>query len=178
MQKKNYQHVCVFTLNVSALFVCVCACVSSLLARATMTSTNNQYFIIIEKPKYLKRIEAGSICYTSSTTHKSTKKLPIYLLNALTPLSYDLELDLLRKLSEEEAELLQALRDNAERLIWSKDGDALQAALLLKVDTAVTVDHKGEKLQGIIRFVGRLSDSTFSCPLSGRFFGIELQVGF
>lgn len=118
------------------------------------------------------------MCYTSSTKHKSTKKLSIYLLNALTPLSYDLELDLLRELSEEEAELLQAVRDNAERLMWSKDGDALQAALLLTEDTAVTVDHEGEKLQGIIRFVGSLRDPTFSCPLSGRFFGIELQVGF
>lgn len=163
---------------VHCLCVCVCACVSSPLARATMTSTNNQYFIVIEKPKYLNHIEAGSICYTFSTKHKSTKKLSIYFLDAVTSLPYDLELDLLRELSEEEAELLQAVRSNAERLLWSKDGDALQAALLLTEDTAVTVDHEGEKLQGIIRFVGRLREPTFSCPLPGRFFGIELQVGF
>lgn len=143
-----------------------------------MTSTNNQYFIVIEKPKYPKHIEAGSICYTFSTKHKSTKKLSIYLLDALTALPYDLELDLLRELSKEEAELLQAVGNNAERLMWSKDGDALQAALLLTENTAVTVDHEGEKLQGIIRFVGRRTEPTFSCPLSGRFFGIELQVGF
>lgn len=142
-----------------------------------MTSTNNQYFIVLEKPKYPKHIEAGSICYASPTKHKLTKKLSIFLLDALTPLSYDLELDLLRELSEEEAELLQAVKDNAKRLMWSKDGDALQAALLFTEDTAVTVDHEGEKLQGIIRFVGRLREPTFSCPLSGRFFGIELQVG-
>lgn len=161
-----------------SLFVCICACAFSSLARATMTSTNKQYFIVIEKPKYPKNIEAGSICYTFSTKHKSTKKLSIYLLKALTPLCYDLGLDLLRELSEEEAELLQAVGDNEERLMWSKDGDALRAALLLTEDAAVTVNHEGEKLQGIIRFVGSLRDPTFSCPLSGRFFGIELQVGF
>lgn len=141
-----------------------------------MTSTNNQYFIVTERPKQPKHIEAGSICYTSSSKHKPTKRLSVYLLHALTPLSYDLELDLLRELSKEEAELLQAVGDNSERLLWSTDGDALRAALLLTEDTAVTVDHEGEKLRGVIRFVGSLREPSFSCPLSGRFFGIELQV--
>lgn len=104
--------------------------------------------------------------------------MSVYFADALTPLSYELEVDLLRELSADEAELLQAVSGTAERLKWSVDGGALQAAQQLAVDTAVSVNRDGEKLQGIIRFIGQLTEPTFSSPLSGRFFGIELQVGF
>lgn len=93
----------------------------------------------------------------------------------MTPLSYDLEVGLLQELSTDEAELLQAVRVTEERLKWLTDRDALQAALRLTVDTAVTVYSEGEELQGVIRFIGRLTEPNFSSPLSGRFFGIELQ---
>lgn len=104
--------------------------------------------------------------------------MSVYVADALSALSYDLEVDLLRELSVDEAELLKAVDGNAERLKWLTDRHALQAAQQLAVDTAVTVYSDGEKVQGIIRFIGSLTEPTFSSPLSGRFFGIELQVGF
>lgn len=145
-----------------------------------MASRPPQCFIIIEKPQYPAHITPGSICYRHKYTPITTrtrqpKKVSVYPVDALTALSYDLEVDLLRELSGDEAELLQAVESKAERLKWMADRHALQAAQQLAVDTAVTVYRDGEKLQGIIRFIGSLTEPTFSSPLSGRFFGIELQ---
>lgn len=83
----------------------------------------------------------------------------------------------MEELSAGEVELLQALPDDAERLEWFRERDALQTALGLTVGTAVTVDEGGKKLRGIIRYIGRLTEPTYSGPISGTFFGIELQVG-
>lgn len=83
----------------------------------------------------------------------------------------------MEELSAEEAELLLAVPEDAERLRWSRDKDALRAALRLTKGTAVTVDEGGQKLRGIIRYIGKLTEPTISCPLTGTFFGIELQVG-
>lgn len=83
----------------------------------------------------------------------------------------------MEQLSAEVAELLQALPDDAERLKWFLEGDALRTALGLTVGTAVTVEEGGEELRGIIRYIGRMTEPTSSCPLSGTFFGVELQVG-
>lgn len=147
------------------------------------TATPSSYFIVLRKPKqFLSHIKPGCICYTDTRSPSASRtrqptNVSVYLADALSPLSYDVEVGLLQELSIDEAELLQAIKDNPERLKWLTDGDALQAALLLTVDTAVTVDSDGEKLQGVIRFIGRLTEPSFSSPLSGRFFGIELQVG-
>lgn len=83
----------------------------------------------------------------------------------------------MEQLSAEEAELLQALPDDTERLKWFKEKNALQTALGLTKGTPVTVDQGRQELRGIIRYIGTLTEPTFSCPLSGTFFGIELQVG-
>lgn len=82
----------------------------------------------------------------------------------------------MQELREEEAKLLLALQDDAERLKWFREPEALQAALQLSKGAAVTVDEGGEKLRGIVRYVGSLTDRMHPCPLSGRYFGIELQV--
>lgn len=82
----------------------------------------------------------------------------------------------MQELREEEAKLLLALQDDAERLKWFRQPGALQAALQLDQGAAVTVDEGGEKLRGIVRYVGSLTDRMHPCPLSGRYFGIELQV--
>lgn len=81
----------------------------------------------------------------------------------------------MEELSAEEAELLLALPDDAERLNWFNERDTLRAALRLTEGTEVTVDEGGDKLRGIIRYKGRLTEPTPSFPLSGTFFGIELQ---
>lgn len=66
-------------------------------------------------------------------------------------LDYAIEVSSMEELSPEEAELLQALPDDAERLKWFKEREALKTALGLKVGSAVTVEEGGEKLRGIVR---------------------------
>lgn len=83
----------------------------------------------------------------------------------------------MEQLSADEAELLQALPEDTDRLKWFKEKNALRTAMGLTEGTPVTVDQGKQGLQGIIRFIGRLTEPTFVCPLSGTFFGIELQVG-
>lgn len=151
-----------------------------------MTSTKHLYFIVTGKPDFLSHISAGRICYTIKTKHRletehrashSPTKLPVFFVGSYTALSYDLDVSIMEELSEEEAELLLALHDDAERLKLFREREALQAALQLTEGAAVTVEEGGEKLRGIIRYVGRLTEPTYTCTLSGRFFGIELQVG-
>ncbi|XP_036969886.1 ubiquitin carboxyl-terminal hydrolase CYLD [Acanthopagrus latus] len=143
-----------------------------------MMSTDNLYFIITTKPDYPGHINAGCICfireykYRSEISH-SPKKL--HVCKACSPLDYAIDLSCMEQLSAEEAELLQALPDDTERLKWFKEKNALQTALGLTKGTPVTVDQGRQELRGIIRYIGTLTEPTFSCPLSGTFFGIELQ---
>ncbi|XP_044055834.1 ubiquitin carboxyl-terminal hydrolase CYLD isoform X2 [Siniperca chuatsi] len=149
---------------------------------SNMTSPNNLYFIITRKPQHPGHISAGCICYISEHRHQlelkishSPTKLPVIVLGSRSLLDYKLEASSMEELSAEEAELLQALPDDAERLKWFRRRDALQTALGLTEGTAVTVEEGGEKLRGIIRYIGRMTEPSYTCPLSGTFFGIELQ---
>lgn len=150
-----------------------------------MTSKDNLYFIVTTKPEHPQHIGVGRLCYVSKSKHRfgteitaphSPTKLPVFFLGSRTGLSYEVEVSMLEVLTEEVAELLQAVEDDAERLNWFRQKDALLAALDLTEGTAVTVDEAGEKLRGVIRYVGKLIDPKPPMPLSGRFFGIELQV--
>lgn len=78
-------------------------------------------------------------------------------------------------LSEEEAGLLQALPEDAERLKWFEERNALQTALTLTKGSVVVVEEEGEELRGIIRYIGELTEPRRYRPLTGTFFGIELQ---
>ncbi|XP_076583196.1 ubiquitin carboxyl-terminal hydrolase CYLD [Chaetodon auriga] len=147
-----------------------------------MTSADNLYFIVTRKPEFPKSINAGCICYISKNTHRreigrchSPTRLPVFFVSSYTTLDYDIEVSSMEELSAEEAELLLAMPEDAERLRGFRDKDALQAALGLTKGTAVTVDEGGQKLGGIIRYIGRLTEPTISYPISGTFFGIELQ---
>ncbi len=142
-----------------------------------MTSTNNKYFILTKRPDYPRHVDPGCICYSKKFREPdSSKKLGVFFMGSYTSLDYDIELSCMEPLSAEEAELLLALHDDAERLKWFKEEDALRAALGLTVGTEVTVEEEGHKLRGIIRYTGRLTEPLYSRPLSGTFFGIELQV--
>lgn len=151
-----------------------------------MMSENNLYFILTRKPEHRKHISAGGICYTKKSTHRLEteirpsclwKKMTVFFLGTQTTLSYEIEVSELEELSKEEAELLQALPDDAERLKWFGQRDSLRAAMELTEGIVVTVDEAGVQLRGIIRYIGRLTEPTYLSPISGRFFGIELQVG-
>lgn len=89
---------------------------------------------------------------------------------------YDVEAGSLEELSQAEAELLLALPDDAARLKWFRRRDRLRAASELTVGTAVDVEKAGEWLRGIVRYIGTLTEPTCTRPLSGRYFGVELQV--
>lgn len=104
------------------------------------------------------------------------KTKAVQFLGSQTSLSYDIEVGSLEELSKAEAELLLALPNDPERLKWFGRRDCLRVASELTVGTAVDVEKDGERLRGIIQYIGRLTGSPYSSPLSGRYFGIELQV--
>nr|XP_046246822.1 ubiquitin carboxyl-terminal hydrolase CYLD [Scatophagus argus] len=143
-----------------------------------MTSRQYQYFILTKKPDHPTHVNAGRICYKSSharsldTVRGTLEKLPVFFVDSTSPLDYNIEVSSLETLSYEEAELLQALSEDAERLKWFRDREALRAALDFTEGVEVTVEEGGEKLRGTIRYTGI---RTYSYPLSGRFFGVELQ---
>ncbi|XP_049910334.1 ubiquitin carboxyl-terminal hydrolase CYLD [Epinephelus moara] len=147
-----------------------------------MTSTDILYFIITRKPEHPGHINAGRICYIREHRHRlelkispSPTKVPVFLMDSKSAIDYKIEVSSMEPLSVEEAELLQALPEDAERLKWFRERDALKTAMGLTVGTVVTVDEGGEKLRGIIRYIGKLTQPSYFCPISGRFFGIELQ---
>lgn len=146
----------------------------------TKMTSENLFFILTRKPDHPSHISAGQICYISklkdslSSSYQKTKA--VVFCGSQTLLSYDIEVGSLEELSEAEAELLLALPGDPERLKWFRRRDCLRAASELTVGTAVDVEKAGEWLRGIIRYIGRLTEPTYTCPLSGRHFGIELQV--
>lgn len=151
-----------------------------------MTSTNIQYFILTGKPEFPQHVNPGRLCYTSKSKdiiqseHKvsnASVKLSVYFFGSCSALQYDIEKSVLEELSEEYADLLLAVQDDAERMKWFREKVALHAAQQLTEGTVVTVEENGQKLRGVIRFAGTLVKPTYPIPLSGRFFGIELQVG-
>uniref|UniRef100_A0A8K9XFN0 ubiquitinyl hydrolase 1 n=1 Tax=Oncorhynchus mykiss TaxID=8022 RepID=A0A8K9XFN0_ONCMY len=101
------------------------------------------------------------------------QELPVICMGS----SYDrlLKVNHLKPVTAKEAELLQALGEDSERLKWYLERDALATALGLTKDTPVTVELDGKWLQGIVRYIGRLTEPKFTDPIVGTFFGIELQ---
>lgn len=151
------------------------------LGLSNMSSQDNLYFIITEKPEYPAHLKAGSICFIPEIKHKSKKnrlssKLPVTPLRS--QLDYDIDTKCLRALRAEEAELLQALPADADRLKWFGRKDALQAALGLSPGTEVMVEEEGKELRGVIRYIGSLTEPKYLDPLPGKYFGVELQVCF
>lgn len=141
-----------------------------------MTS-ENLYFILTRKPEHPSHISAGRICYIRKfNSSPSQKTKAVMFLGSQTLLSYDIEVGSLEELSEAEAELLLALPDDPERLKWFGRRDCLRAASELSVGMLVDVEKAGERLRGIIRYIGRLKEPTYASPLPGRYFGVELQV--
>ncbi|XP_061593261.1 ubiquitin carboxyl-terminal hydrolase CYLD-like [Cololabis saira] len=144
-----------------------------------MTSAKYLYFILTKKPETMPlSVNAGRICYISEYRHsqsQSRTKLPVFLVGTVSALDYPLELSCLKELSSEEAKLLLAVPEDADRLKMSRDREALHTALGLTLETVVTVEEDGKRLRGIIRYIGPLDDPPRLASISGTFFGIELQ---
>lgn len=144
----------------------------------------HMFFIITEKPQISTHINAGCICYikehkyTTDLRRKASSltKISVVCLGLNSGLDYDLDLSMMEPLSVQEAELLQALAEDSERLRCFSEKKTLQTALSLTTGTAVTVEEEGVKLRGIIRYIGRLAEPKRPHPISGVFFGVELQV--
>ncbi|XP_029003150.1 ubiquitin carboxyl-terminal hydrolase CYLD [Betta splendens] len=143
-----------------------------------MNSSDNQYFIITTHVF----LNPGRICYISGYKYRSASqhsgssvKLSVTPLGTLSGLPQDIDRTCLSELEEDEAELLQALPEDGERLEWFKQRHALQRFLQLTEGVNVAVEHKGKELRGIIRYIGRKTEPSYLVPLSGRVFGIELQ---
>ncbi|CAJ1059422.1 ubiquitin carboxyl-terminal hydrolase CYLD-like [Xyrichtys novacula] len=145
-----------------------------------MSSLRYKYFILLRKLEHPSHLNPGSICYMTAYKHKSTlerspaAKFAVRFVGSLASLDYDIDVNMMEELSEEEARFLLALPEDPERLNWFKKRNALQTALTLTEGTAVIVDEDGEQLKGIIRYIGEIA-YTCSSPISGTFFGIELQ---
>ncbi|XP_071394811.1 ubiquitin carboxyl-terminal hydrolase CYLD [Centroberyx affinis] len=143
------------------------------------SSDKNMYFIITEKPGDAY-IHPGRLCYIPEYRYTSIMKkkdpptkLPVIYMGSHLD-TYLKESDM-EPLTVQEAELLQALGEDCERLKWYKEEQALKTAQGLTKGTSVTVDEGEEKLRGIIRYIGKLTEPKFLDPLPGVFFGIELQ---
>ncbi|XP_026179336.1 ubiquitin carboxyl-terminal hydrolase CYLD [Mastacembelus armatus] len=147
-----------------------------------MTSADNVYFIVTEKHDIFSNIKPGCICYMHKSQHTaaskkggSPSKLKVTSLDSYTPIAREVDLSSMRALSAEEAGLLLALPDASERLNWFMQRDDLQMAQGLTKGTGVTVEENGKKLRGIIRYIGKITEPAYPDPISGTFFGIELQ---
>ncbi|MED6293324.1 hypothetical protein CHARACLAT_009495, partial [Characodon lateralis] len=147
-----------------------------------MNSSECIYFIITEKPKTPSHIEPGSICYireyryrSEVSTPSSLKQLSVEFLDSRYSLPYDICKACMQKLNADEADLLLACQPESDRLNLFRNTDAVQSALTLTVGTEVMVEEDGEKLRGIIRYIGPMNHPNYSHPITGRYFGIELQ---
>ncbi|XP_037530377.1 ubiquitin carboxyl-terminal hydrolase CYLD [Nematolebias whitei] len=80
----------------------------------------------------------------------------------------------MKSLTPKEADLLLAVPEKA-RLKWFRDRKAVQTALTLMVGTSVNVEEDGKDLRGIVCYIGPVVEPSFSCPITGTLFGIELQ---
>ncbi|XP_019727321.1 ubiquitin carboxyl-terminal hydrolase CYLD isoform X1 [Hippocampus comes] len=142
-----------------------------------MTSPGIQYFIVTETPDSLRHCDAGCICYTYERQRSFgfAEKLQVFVLGSFFPPYIEIDKRRLEELSAAEAALLLALADDSERLRWFRDGDVLRQALTLCEGTEVVVEEGRETLNGVLRYIGKLSKAAAQEPLTAVFFGVELQ---
>ncbi|CAL8309437.1 unnamed protein product [Lota lota] len=146
-----------------------------------MDSTKKRFqFFIITKGNDSKHLQLGSLCYISNVKYESefrkTKKptqLYVSVMGSYT--KEDVMISDMSPLSTKEAELLYALEGDPMRLKWFQEKTALKSAVDLTLGTQVTVEGYTGALQGIIRYIGTLTELNHPDPISGISFGIELQ---
>ncbi|KAG7232596.1 hypothetical protein INR49_008325 [Caranx melampygus] len=146
-----------------------------------MSSKDIQYFILTESPTSYGLAKAGRICYIRDHTFRaelrkcdSPSKLPVMILGSQSCLDYSIEVNIMTPVSAEEAGLLLALSEDAERLKWFSEGTALQEARGLTKGSQVIVQEGREELRGIVRYIGPQKKPVMD-HLAGTVFGIQLQ---
>ncbi|XP_023700497.2 ubiquitin carboxyl-terminal hydrolase CYLD isoform X1 [Paramormyrops kingsleyae] len=145
---------------------------------ATENSKKYVYFIILKTPN---SIFCGHICYILERKYDSILDSPEYtkkLSVSCTSLGIDLdvEFEALQLLTVKEAELLLALNNEEERLMTFQEKEHLEFALSLTEGTTVSVEVTGAWCDGVIRYIGTITDTrVHTAPISGTVFGIELE---
>ncbi|KAG7488291.1 hypothetical protein MATL_G00033130 [Megalops atlanticus] len=145
------------------------------------SSDKNMYFIIVENLPYpYERHRAGHLCYIEESRYVSKIKntetleyLPVKCFG--TSVERDVKVAAIQPLSVQEAELLQALGEDGERIRAFREREWLDHALTLKKDSQVKVEVEGEWCQGVIRYIGAITEKKYPDPITGSYFGIELQ---
>ncbi|XP_010870769.2 ubiquitin carboxyl-terminal hydrolase CYLD [Esox lucius] len=136
------------------------------------------YFIVIETSINALKFGAGQICYIEES--KYMEKIEVETLMYLPVVSLGnvgeeyLKVTYLEQVSVHQAELLFSVGESSQRLRYFKEREALDKALSLTKDTAVSVEMEGTWLQGIIRYIGRITEPLSPDPITGTYFGIEL----
>lgn len=132
-----------------------------------------QYFIITAGRN------SGRICYIGKEQFalKTKRGSPIYLsVRIMDFFEESVRLDEIKELTKQEAEFLYALESDKERLaaFWEREG--LDLAPTLRQSSQVAVKVNEEWCQGVVRYIGGITRTKYPDPITGTFFGIELQV--
>ncbi|KAJ3599757.1 hypothetical protein NHX12_033713 [Muraenolepis orangiensis] len=153
---------------------------------ASSKKDDYMFFILLKDIRSsLIRIHPGALCYVSNTDYncernrpKEPKHLRVTFMGNYEKENERMErvmMSDIEPLSSQRAALLHALEKDADRLKWFQDKTALKTAEGLAIDTPVIVDDFRRELQGIIRYIGPLKKPQIPDPISGTYFGIELQ---
>ncbi|XP_064190251.1 ubiquitin carboxyl-terminal hydrolase CYLD isoform X2 [Anguilla rostrata] len=134
-------------------------------------SENYTYFIIEDGYR------SGRICYTEKDQYFKKKSDSSYILRvkALGHQETSVQFKEIKQLTKQEAEFLYALESDKERLaaFWEREG--LDLAPTLRQSSQVAVKVNEEWCQGVVRYIGGITRTKYSDPITGTFFGIELQ---
>ncbi|XP_048866379.1 ubiquitin carboxyl-terminal hydrolase CYLD [Brienomyrus brachyistius] len=148
---------------------------------ATENSKEYVYFIILKTTTQNSSVFSGHICCILQRIYNSIldspeepKRLPVRCISY--SFEIHVEAEALQLLTVKEAELLLALDNEEERLRTFQEKERLDFALTLTEGTAVSVEVTGAWCDGVIRYIGTITDTRMPiAPISGTVFGIELE---
>ena len=140
-------------------------------------------FFIQTKKKYSNYVQPGSLCYILNSIYDCqfkhrTKPIKFRVTGMGSSTDEEVMTSDMSLLTTKEAELLYALEGDCSRLLWFQEKNVLKSAVGLTIDTPVTVIGHELQLPGIIRYIGTFREIKYRHPISGTFFGIELQVNY
>ncbi|XP_053571403.1 ubiquitin carboxyl-terminal hydrolase CYLD isoform X1 [Bombina bombina] len=137
------------------------------------------YFILLESfPVGAHTVEAGRLCFMSeeayvqhvASDHPSPHCLRVNVLGENN--ATEVDVNVLHPLSTNQAALLLAVKNSAERLNCFLERGLLEHALLAKVGQHVLAEHEQSIYPALIHFIGNISDN---CILPPVYFGVELE---
>ncbi|XP_019383804.1 PREDICTED: ubiquitin carboxyl-terminal hydrolase CYLD-like [Gavialis gangeticus] len=141
----------------------------------------NFYFILTDEFPYgSKLFQAGHMCFVSERSYmhfisiESTPKSHLRVTMLQDNSTVTVSVGVLQPLKDQEPGFLLAVGNQSERLNCFLERQGLEAAMKAKLGQQVVVNLDLQQFPGIIRYIGKIDQSTWS-PLSAIFFGVELQ---